>query len=54
MSRKLSFLQNYMTNLRQIVSLFADSFSGDFADEEAPGDDSCNTKNLPGCRGLDP
>jgi len=41
MARKRSFLQNYMTNLQQIVSLFAARFSGDFADADAPGDDSC-------------
>jgi len=29
------------TNLQQIVPLFAASFSGDFADAEAPSDDSC-------------
>jgi len=41
MARKRSFLQKKMTNLRQIVPLFAARFSGDFADAEAPGDDSC-------------
>ena len=30
-----------MTNLRQIVPLFAARFSGDFADAEAPVDDTC-------------
>jgi len=53
MARKRSFLQNYMTNLRQIVPVFAARFSVDFADAEAPGDDSYNTMNLPGCRVLD-
>jgi len=38
MARKQSFLQNYMTNLRQIVPLFAARFPGDFADADAPGD----------------
>jgi len=46
MARKRSFLQNYMTNLRQIVPLFAARFSGDFADAEAPGDDSCKHYEL--------
>jgi len=41
MARKQSFLQNYMTNLRQIIPLFSPRISGDFADAEAPGDDSC-------------
>ena len=40
MARKLSFLQNYMTNVREIVPLFVAKFSGVFADVEAPGDES--------------
>ena len=38
--------ENYMTNFRQIVPLFAARFSGDFADAEAPGDDSCKHYEL--------
>jgi len=46
MARKRSFLQNYMTNLRQIVPLFAARFSGDSGDAEATGDDSCKHYDL--------
>ena len=46
MARKRSFLENYMTNLRQIVPLFAAMCSGEFADAEAPCDDSCKHKEL--------
>jgi len=42
MARKRSFLQNYMTNFRQIVAIFAVTFSGVFAEVEAPGDESGN------------
>jgi len=42
MARKPSFLQDYMTNYRQIVLLFAARFSGVFAEVEAPGDESGN------------
>jgi len=40
MARKRSFLHNSMTNLRQIVPIFAARFTGIFADVEAPGDES--------------
>jgi len=46
MARKRSFLQNCMTNLRQIFPLFAAMFSGDSADGEAPGDGSCKYEVL--------
>jgi len=36
-----------MTIFRQIVPIFAARFSGVFADVEAPGDESENTKKLP-------
>jgi len=39
--RKRSFLQNYMTNFRQILP-FAARFSGVFAEVEAPVDESGN------------
>jgi len=42
MARKRSFLQNYMTKFRQIVSLFAARFTGVFAEVEAPGGESRN------------
>jgi len=42
MARKMSILQNYMKNFRQIVPIFAARFSGVFADVEAPGDESGN------------
>jgi len=35
-----------MTNLRQIVPLFAARFPGDFADSDAPGDDRFKHKEL--------
>jgi len=40
MARKRSYLENYTTNARQIVLLFAPKFAGVFADVEAPGDES--------------
>jgi len=40
MARKRSFLENYTTNVRQIVPLFAARFADVFADVEAPGDES--------------
>jgi len=39
---KRTFLQNYMTNIRQIFPHFAASFAGAFADVEAPCDESGN------------
>jgi len=32
--------ENYMTNIRQIVPLFAARFSGVFVDVQAPGDET--------------
>ena len=42
MARKPSFLQNYMTNFRQIVSLFAARLSGALAEVVEPGDETGN------------
>jgi len=40
MARMMSFMQNCVTNIRQIVPHFAARFSGLIADLEAPADDS--------------
>jgi len=42
--KKQSFLQNYKTDLRQIVPPLAARFSGVFAEVEPPGDESENHK----------
>jgi len=40
MARKRSFLENYTTNFRQIVPIFAARFPGIFAEVQAPCDES--------------
>jgi len=42
MARKRSFLENYVTNVPQIVLSYAARLSGVLADVESPGDESGN------------